>query len=91
MQSMCDKDSMADNKNQPMCEGNTNHIRAIPQESAIQRQKNRYTRGHRDSLKNKCSKTKIEPILKLGMRHQQMTLNLVHITTMSKKQPMVAQ
>ena len=44
------KDGMADNQKLQASEGNTNHIRAMPQGSAMQRQKNRHIRGHNKTV-----------------------------------------
>ena len=47
---MCDKDGMAHNQEKEICEGDINHIRAIPQESSTQIQKNKYTREHNKTV-----------------------------------------
>ena len=85
------KDVTADNQEQQTCEGNTNHINAIPDGSAIQSQKTDTLEDIMDHLKTKLSKTYIGPIPKTGMRHQQMTWKLVHNTTTGQKQPMTEQ
>ena len=43
---MHNKEGISHNQKQQTCDGDTHHIRALPQGSASQRQKNKHTRGH---------------------------------------------
>ena len=57
---MHDQDTVTDNEKQQTCENKNCHIRAVPQESSIQRQK-RHTGGHNKTVsKSKAARQRLD-------------------------------